>query len=39
MQISNYIKTNKILSELDFMTVYATIITLMKDGYINVGKV
>jgi len=34
--ISAYIKSNKKLKRLDFLTVYLTIIELIKDGKINV---
>lgn len=34
--ISEYIKSNKKLKRLDFLTVYLTIIELIKDGKINV---
>lgn len=34
--ISDYIKSNKKLKSLDFLTVYLTIIELIKDGKINV---
>ena len=33
--ISDYIKSNKKLKELDFLTVYLTIIELVKDGQIE----
>lgn len=33
--ISNYIKSNKKLKSLDFLTVYLTIIELVKDGKIE----
>ena len=33
--ISNYIKSNKKLKSLDFLTVYLTIIELIKDGKIE----
>ena len=32
MNISQYIKSNKELSKMDFMTVYSTIIELLKDN-------
>ena len=31
MNVTQYIKSNEELSQLDFMTVYATIIELLKD--------
>ena len=34
--ISDYIKSNKKLKSLDFLTVYLTIVELVKDGQINV---
>ena len=34
--ISDYIKSNKKLKSMDFLTVYLTIIELIKDGKINV---
>ena len=34
--ISAYIKANKKLKQLDFMTVYLTIVELIKDGKIDV---
>lgn len=30
--ISNYINCNEILKDMDFITVYSTIIELLKDG-------
>ena len=36
--ISNYIKSNKKLKSLDFLTVYLTIIELIKDGQIELSK-
>lgn len=36
--ISEYIKTNKQLKNLDFLTVYLTIIELIKDGKIELEK-
>lgn len=30
--VSNYIKCNEILKDMDFITVYSTIIELLKDG-------
>lgn len=33
--ISGYIKSNKKLKNLDFLTVYLTIVELVKDGKIN----
>lgn len=32
MNISNYIKQHEVLKELEFITVYTTIIELLKDG-------
>ena len=37
--ISNYIKSNKKLKTLDFLTVYLTIIELVKDGQIELKDV
>ena len=37
--ISNYIKSNKKLKTLDFLTVYLTIIELVKDGQIEFKNV
>ena len=34
-EISTYIKSNKKLKDLDFLTVYLTIIELVKDGQIE----
>ena len=34
MSVSEYIRKHEELSELDFMTVYDTIISLIKDGII-----
>lgn len=34
--ISDYIKSHKKLKNLDFMTVYLTIVELIKDGLMNV---
>ena len=36
--ISEYIKSNKKLKYLDFLTVYLTIIELIKDGKIELEK-
>lgn len=36
--ISDYIKSNKKLKYLDFLTVYLTIIELIKDGKIEFNK-
>ena len=36
--ISTYIKTNKKLKSLDFLTVYLTIIELVKDGQIELKQ-
>ena len=36
--ISEYIKSNKKLKSLDFLTVYLTIIELIKDGKIEFNK-
>lgn len=36
--ISNYIKSNKKLKYLDFLTVYLTIIELVKDGIIDLKE-
>lgn len=36
--ISAYIKTNKKLKSLDFLTVYLTIIELVKDGQIELKQ-
>lgn len=36
--ISNYIKSNKKLKNLDFLTVYLTIIELIKDGEIDLKE-
>lgn len=36
--ISEYIKSNKKLKYLDFLTVYLTIIELIKDGKIEFNK-
>ena len=35
-KISEYIKSNKRLKKLDFLTVYLTIVELIKDGKIDV---
>ena len=36
--ISDYIKSNQKLKSLDFLTVYLTIIELIKDGKIELKK-
>lgn len=36
--ISDYIKSNKKLKSLDFLTVYLTIIELVKDGQIELKQ-
>ena len=36
--ISAYIKSNKKLRKLDFLTVYLTIVELIKDGQIKIEK-
>ena len=36
INIPKYIKSNKKLKSLDFLTVYLTIVELVKDGRINV---
>ena len=36
--ISDYIKSNKKLNSLDFLTVYLTIIELVKDGIIELEE-
>ena len=36
--ISTYIKSNKQLKNLDFLTVYLTIIELVKDGQVELNK-
>lgn len=38
MNIEKYIKNHEKLKNLDFLTVYETILTLMKDGYIMVAE-
>lgn len=35
MNISEYIKSNAKLKKMDFLTVYSTILELIKDGKIN----
>lgn len=37
--ISRYIKSNKKLKSLDFLTVYLTIIELVKDGKVELKNV
>ena len=37
--ISEYIKSNKKLKELDFMVVYMTIVELAKDGKVELKNV
>ena len=37
MNIAEYIETNEILSGLNFMTVYQTILTLIGDGFISMN--
>ena len=34
MNIKEYIKSNEVLKNLDFLTVYETINQLIKDGYL-----
>lgn len=36
--ICNYIKNNKTLEKLDFLTVYLTIVELCKDGKLELKK-
>lgn len=36
--ISSYIKSNDILKDLDFVTVYSTIIELLKDGKVVINN-
>lgn len=36
--ICKYIKSNKTLKHLDFMTVYLTIVELIKDGKLEIKK-
>lgn len=38
MNITEYIKSNEKLKNLDFLTVYETILTLIQDGYIMVAE-
>ena len=38
MNIEKYIKSHEKLKDLDFLTVYETILTLMQDGYLMVAE-
>ena len=35
MKLAEYIKGNEVLSKLDFLTVYLTLVELIKDGYLE----
>ncbi len=39
MNISEYIKSNSKLKRLDFLTVYITIVELIKDGKVELDNV
>lgn len=39
MELSQYIRNNKHLKELDFVTVYLTLITLVEEGKLDVDRI